>query len=72
MTIEKFICEVHKAKGEELAEIMTHPAYLDTYLQNFSSYNLQRIKELEILTSEEVKNFIKENEIELISFGDIR
>lgn len=72
LTIEKFICEVNKAKGEELAEIMTHPAYLDTYLQNFSSYNLQRIKELEILTSDEVKEFIKENKIELVGFGDIR
>ncbi len=71
LTIDSFINEVNKVKGEDLAEIMTHPAYLDTYLQNYSSYNLQRIKELEILTSKEIKEFIKDNGIELISFGDL-
>ena len=72
LTVKKFINEIDKAKNEELAEVMTHPAYLDTYLQNYSSYNLQRVKELEILTSEEVKKYIKENKIELIGFRDIK
>lgn len=71
LTIESFINEVNKARGEDLAEIMTHPAYLDNYLQNYSSYNLQRVQELEILTCKEIKKFIKDNEIELIGFGDL-
>lgn len=72
LEIEDFIEEVNKAKNTEIAEIMTHPAYFDIYLQSYSSYNLQRIKELEILTSAEIKMFINENNLELIGFSELK
>ena len=47
---------------------MCHPAYVDNFIYNNSSYSIGRVRELEILTSKEVKDFIKNNKIELINF----
>ncbi|GMO47308.1 MAG: chitin disaccharide deacetylase [Termitinemataceae bacterium] len=59
-------------KNENITlEIMAHPAYIDKTLHSASSYSLQRLDELEILTSAEVKNYIKKNNIELVNYGDI-
>lgn len=55
----------------DIIEIMTHPAYLDLDIYESSSYNVYRMKELKILTSSEIKDFVKENNIELCSFRDI-
>lgn len=52
-------------------EFMCHPAYLDQRLYDMSSYNLPRMKELELLTSPEIKTFIQENHIKLINFSDL-
>lgn len=49
-------------------EVMAHPAYLDYELYKLTSYGLKRIDELYILTSDEIKNFIKESGIELCNF----
>ncbi|SHK52523.1 chitin disaccharide deacetylase [Paramaledivibacter caminithermalis] len=57
---------------EGIIEIMTHPAYVDDDLINISSYSTDREKELEILTSDELKKWLKDKEIELISFGELR
>lgn len=56
---------------DEVVEIMCHPAYLDSYLYESSSYSLNRVKELKIITSNEMKNFIKEKNIELCNYNDI-
>lgn len=52
-------------------EFMCHPAYLDQRLYDMSSYNLPRMKELELLTSNELKDFIQQNHIELINFSHL-
>lgn len=56
----------------DLAELMCHPAYLDEFIMTTSSYNKGRLKELNILTSEEVKIFIKNNNIQLINYSNTR
>lgn len=53
-------------------EIMAHPAIVDEELKNSSSYSNTRLKELEILTSEELKKWFVENHIKLIGFKDIK
>lgn len=55
----------------EVLETMTHPAYLDSFIMENSSYNLKRIEELKILTSKEIKSFIEEYKIELCNYRDI-
>jgi len=57
--------------GEDVVEIMSHPGYIDAVLYRESSYNLSRVQEYEILTSQEILDFIKENKIELINYGDL-
>lgn len=61
-----------KNEEREFLEIMCHPAYLDEKLLNLSSYSMERAKEMSTLTSEEVKQYIKENKIELINFTQLK
>jgi len=56
----------------EVVELMTHVAFLDQPLYDMSSYNLPRMKELEIVHSKEIKDFIEEKGIELIHFGHVK
>ena len=51
---------------------MVHPGYADdTFLQEISSYSLPRQKELEVLCDDSLKEFIKENNIELVNYSFI-
>ena len=58
-------------KDADSLEIMCHPAYIDEELMRISSYNNFREKEFDILTSDKIKIYIKENNIKLISFKEI-
>lgn len=49
-------------------EIMCHPGFCDLELYRNSSYSLDRVKELDVLCDEEVKQFIKDNNIELTHY----
>ncbi|NRD78249.1 chitin disaccharide deacetylase [Bacillus sp. BRMEA1] len=40
-----------KVENGQTVEVMCHPGYVDQYLLDHSSYNLARLKELEILTN---------------------
>jgi len=59
-------------EDDEILEIMCHPALLDQRLYDISSYHLPRMKELEILTSKQLKQFIEDNHIELINYSCIQ
>ncbi|PLT28853.1 chitin disaccharide deacetylase [Peribacillus deserti] len=62
---------INKCKDYETAEIMTHPAYLDEAILSGSSYALPRVRELSILTAQEVRDFISEQGIELATYKQI-
>lgn len=67
------IIELLNSKAEEnleYIELMSHPGIVDKELLETSSYNFTRESELEILTSQEVKNFVK-SKFQLISFADL-
>ena len=51
--------------------LITHCGWADKVLFDLSSFNLCRVKDLEALTSEEVKNWIQENHVELITYKDL-
>src|SRR5689334_2948789 len=53
-------------------EIMCHPGYADPILLSASSYAKQRETELEVLTDPAILQEIQDNEIQLISFADIK
>lgn len=58
-------------RGYKSVELMCHPGLCDPELQMMSSYNVQRDKEYNTLTSSEVSNFVKQNNIEVISFYEL-
>lgn len=58
-------------KQYDIVEVMTHPAYADSFLMESSSYNLKRLEELKVLTSEELKNLLDENKVELCNYKNI-
>ncbi|MGL4774567.1 MAG: chitin disaccharide deacetylase [Clostridium sp.] len=72
VTIENLISIFESNKDKDLIEIMSHPAYVDSVILNNSSYTTKRAIEMEILTSVEIKEYIKNNSnIELISYKEL-
>ena len=63
--------EILATCGADSVEVMCHPAFVDSFLHNSSSYTIKRTQELDALTSPETKSFIAEKGIELASFSDI-
>lgn len=53
-------------------EIMCHVGFIDYHLYNISSYSLPRAKELEIMRSKEMIDYINDNHIELINYSNIK
>ncbi|MGM9941153.1 MAG: ChbG/HpnK family deacetylase [Bulleidia sp.] len=51
--------------------LITHCGYADAVLFELSSFNLCRVKDLQALTGDRVKNWIKDNNIELITYNDL-
>lgn len=69
VALEKLIEYIDSKKNEDIVlEFMTHPGYADNQLLKGSSYNQQRVNEVEILTSNLLKEYLKENNIELTNF----
>ena len=54
----------------ELVELMVHPAFIDHYLMENSSFNIGRLYEHKNLTSDYIKTLVKENNIELATYSD--
>ncbi|XMB73064.1 carbohydrate deacetylase [Mycoplasmatota bacterium WC30] len=59
-------------KNHEICELMVHPGYVDDFLLEFSTYNLPRVEEIEILTSDKLKTLLQENNINLVNFEFLR
>lgn len=52
-------------------ELMSHPAYVDSYLLQSSSYNLQRLAELDFLVSRKTKEVFESYSVELINYSQL-
>lgn len=52
-------------------EIMSHPSFMDHYVLENSSYNMERLKELEILTSPKLKEILLMNNNEIITYKEV-
>ncbi len=72
LTKEYFLSLVNQISDGQTAEIMCHPAYIDLPLQIGSSYCLERINELAILTDPEIRQAISERNIELITYRELK
>lgn len=73
VALEKLISYIESKKNKEIVlEFMTHPGYVDNQLLSGSSYNMMRINEVEILTSQQLMDYLSENDIELTSFKKMK
>lgn len=70
-TIHYFCDDVNGYLNSEISAINTHCGYVDADLFKVSSYTLLRVKDLEAMTSQEVKSWIEKNNIELITYRDL-
>ena len=57
--------------GKEYGYIVSHCGYADAELFELTSFSTCRVKDLECMNSEQVKNWVKENNVELASFNDL-
>jgi len=56
---------------KEIIELMCHPAFIDQQLYDSTSYCLERMKELDLLCQNSLKEFIDLNNIKLINYGNL-
>lgn len=71
-TIKKFNDIIKNLKEDITYDLMCHPAYLDTDIIRYSSYIKHRLKEYDILTSEQAKQILIDNDVELITYRLLR
>jgi predicted glycoside hydrolase/deacetylase ChbG (UPF0249 family) len=69
---QETLLRIIDALPDGVSELMTHPGYNDAALTAFSSYNEPRARELGVLIDPEVRNYLKANQIELISFAKLK
>ena len=62
---------VLSAKTDLPSIYVCHPGYVDDYLMRTSSLNLNRAKEVAMLTDPAVKQWLEEQGVELITYDDI-
>jgi hypothetical protein len=56
----------------EYAALDGHPAYVDAELIELSTVSIERCKDLQMMLSDDMKQWIEENHVELISYRDIK
>lgn len=54
-----------------ILELMCHPAYLDQSILNGSTYAMPRVRELEVLCDPEILAYVREHDVELVSFKSV-
>ncbi|QTN00707.1 ChbG/HpnK family deacetylase [Sediminibacillus dalangtanensis] len=54
-----------------VTEVMCHPAFIDTWLWNKSSYRFTRAKELALLTDSRISDWLIQHEVGLIHYGGL-
>ncbi|CZR74457.1 hypothetical protein CDFC105_93007 [Clostridioides difficile] len=68
---EYFIKNIDEIMKYDVVDIMSHPAFLDDYILNSTSYAIDRTKEHKILTSKKVKEFLEKNGLVISSYRDV-
>lgn len=59
-------------RDNECLMVVCHPGYLDQEILDVSSLTMPRPKEVQMAISKEVKDFLKENDIEAITYDNVK
>lgn len=57
--------------NSELCSLICHAGYVDKELMQLSSFNIYRLNDLEAMLCDETKQWIKDNNIELVTYKDL-
>lgn len=68
---EKVLEILPQALDKEFSVLICHAGYVDADLLALSSYSLIRTRDLEMATSEKIKDFVDKNNIELITYREL-
>jgi chitin disaccharide deacetylase len=71
LSVKHLIKLAERVLSYESAEIMTHPAYIDEPLLSGSSYALQRVRELAILTDKKIQQVFLDKNIKLVTYKEV-
>ncbi|QIK70518.1 chitin disaccharide deacetylase [Erysipelothrix sp. HDW6C] len=66
-----FFVDLFTDKDYEAVDVMTHPAYVDDYLESISSYTHWRKDELDIMCDPSLKALADANGIELVNYRNL-
>ncbi|MDO4378142.1 MAG: ChbG/HpnK family deacetylase [Erysipelotrichia bacterium] len=69
--LRKFLKHKDEILQHDLAIAGGHPGYVDADLLSLTSLSLERCRDLEFVTSPLMKEFIKENNVELVDYYDL-
>ena len=69
--LEVFLKHKDELLKQNLVVIEGHMGYVDQDLMLLSSVSLERMKDLELATSVKMKDFVRENKIELVNYYDL-
>ncbi|MGL4362920.1 MAG: chitin disaccharide deacetylase [Cellulosilyticaceae bacterium] len=70
VTEDYFERHLDEIKKHDYVDLMCHPAFIEQYLVDATSYALPRMKEYSILTDQKVKAFLQNNGIEFVNYLD--
>lgn len=71
-TVQDFLDNEQYYLEGEIAVYVCHPGYPDAELLGLSSLSLERMKDLDFMLSSQMKEWIKNHEVQLISYHDWR
>lgn len=70
--IRDIITDHFEVLSHEIARLLFHPGFADAQLMSESSFNGIRTRDCMALCSDEVKQWVKDNHIELINYYDLK
>jgi len=71
-SLKDFILEGKYTVKDDFAVIICHAGYVDNELMKMSSFNIFRLKDLEGVTDPEVLKWVKDNNVELITWKNYK
>ena len=71
-TVEQFFSVADELKENGTSVFGCHPGYVDAELLTLTTLSLERCKDAEMMMSDRVKQWVKDNNVELITYRDLR
>ena len=71
-TVEQFLSIGDEMLQNEYNAFCCHPGYIDDDLLSLTTLSLERCRDAKMMMSDEVRNWIRDNDVELITYRDLK